>query len=302
MYGALVHSCERIGAGLPPQRPAPQTYMWESCGAAMEYLIIPNWENHQHYKDRSPPWIKLSTSTFQDYEFARLQDASKLLAVCIWTLASRYSTSTEGRIPCDFEFIKRQCNLSDFVTIDNLQELINKGFLISDSVMLAECKQGVRPETYSKEAYSKETETEKKPPTPLQGGDDFILPYWISTQVWNEFVEMRKRQKKNPTTKAKNLVVRELEKLQSQGHDPTEVLEQSIRNGWIDVYPIKEKNNGNPEGFRTRQRKAAFAASGLAEGKREPTAYEIITSQAGGNSQPISEAIPALLIGKREPN
>lgn len=125
-------------------------------------LTVKNWEKFQHYKDRNPPWIKLSTSTFQDYEFGKLHDASKLLAVCIWTLASR---SKDGQVPYDFEWIKSQCNLSSVVKLDNLKELIKHGFIIDASEMLAECKQVAIPETYSeysKEAYSKEAETDTR--------------------------------------------------------------------------------------------------------------------------------------------
>lgn len=120
------------------------------------YLKIKKWEEFQHYKDRNPPWIKLATDLFQDYDFSRLQDASKLLAVCIWTLGSR---SKDGTIPYDFDYIKSQSCLGTLVKPEHLQELINKGFLIDASNMLAECLQDASPETEG-EAYRKETETE----------------------------------------------------------------------------------------------------------------------------------------------
>jgi hypothetical protein len=114
-------------------------------------LKVKNWEKYQHYRDRCPPWIKLDTRTFQDYDFACLQDASKLLALCIWTLASR---SKDGSVPADFAWMKSQCGLGDFVKIENLKELIDKGFILDASKMLASCKQSARPETET------ETETE----------------------------------------------------------------------------------------------------------------------------------------------
>lgn len=120
------------------------------------YLKIKKWEEFQHYKDRNPPWIKLATDLFQDYDFSRLQDASKLLAVCIWTLGSR---SKDGTIPYDFDYIKSQSCLGSTIKPEHLQELINKGFLIDASNMLAECLQDASPETEG-EAYRKETETE----------------------------------------------------------------------------------------------------------------------------------------------
>lgn len=99
-------------------------------------LQVKNWGEHQHYKDRKPPWIKLKTDVFSDYEFAMMQDASKLLLMCIWTLASR---SEDGSVPYDFEFIKSFGQLKS-VTQNNLKELIDKGFLIA-SIPIADCKQ-----------------------------------------------------------------------------------------------------------------------------------------------------------------
>jgi hypothetical protein len=125
----------------------------------VSYLKVKDWEQFQHYKDRNPPWIKLSTDTFQDYEFSRLQDASKLLAICIWTLASRYKDPKKGLVPADFKYIKSQCGLGDFVKEEHLKELIEQGFVIDASNMLADRKQSAIPET---ETYSKETEEEKK--------------------------------------------------------------------------------------------------------------------------------------------
>lgn len=120
-------------------------------------LKIKDWQSFQHYKDRNPPWIKLQTDTFQNYDFSRLQSASKLLAICIWTLASR---SKDGTVPHDFDYIKTWGQLGKDVTENNLKELINKGYLIDDSNALADCKQSAIPETeaYSKETYRKETE------------------------------------------------------------------------------------------------------------------------------------------------
>lgn len=116
-------------------------------------LQVRNWAVFQHYKDRNPPWIKLATDTFQNYEFSRLQDASKLLAVCIWTLAAR---SKDGSVPDDFAYIKSQGCLGELVTEENMQELISSGFLVKASKSLAERKQTACPETEG------EGETEKR--------------------------------------------------------------------------------------------------------------------------------------------
>jgi hypothetical protein len=56
---------------------------------------------------------------------------------------------------------------------------------------------------------------------------------------------MRKKIRKPLTTRGVNLIVNELAKLKEQGHEIGEVLDQSTRNNWPDVYPLKGKHNGN---------------------------------------------------------
>lgn len=110
----------------------------------MGRLSVKNWSRFQHYKERRPPWIKLATDTFQNYEFSRLQSASKLLALCIWTLASR---SDDGSVPDDFEYLRDQGCLGNSVTLEHLNELIKQGFMVRDSAALAPRKQSAMPET-----------------------------------------------------------------------------------------------------------------------------------------------------------
>lgn len=87
-----------------------------------EYIRVVNFEKFQHYKDRTPPWIKLYNDILDDYEFSCLQDASKLHLVLIWLLASR----TDNRIPADSGWIERKISATENV---NLDELIKAGFL-----------------------------------------------------------------------------------------------------------------------------------------------------------------------------
>lgn len=107
-------------------------------------LRVKNWHKFQHYSDRCPPWIKLQTDTFQNPDFTRLQAASKLLALCIWTLASR---SKDGFVEDDFDYIIQWGFLVGQAKKEHLQELVDKGFIIRDSEMLAEGEQVASPET-----------------------------------------------------------------------------------------------------------------------------------------------------------
>jgi hypothetical protein len=73
----------------------------------MNYLRVKNWTEFQHYKDRNPPWIKLHRTLLDDYEFSRLQDASKAHLMLIWLFASQ----KDGLVPDDPEFLKMKLGL-----------------------------------------------------------------------------------------------------------------------------------------------------------------------------------------------
>lgn len=118
----------------------------------MNFLRVKNWESFQHYKDRSPPWVKLHRDLLRDYSFSCLQDASKAHLMLIWLLASQL----DNKIPHDPEWIRKQIGSSEPV---NLKPLIDAGFLIPEqdaTKTLAPCKQSAMLET--------EAETEKEKP------------------------------------------------------------------------------------------------------------------------------------------
>jgi hypothetical protein len=79
------------------------------------------------------------------------------------------------------------------------------------------------------------------PPKTPKG--DFVLPDWIHQQDWKDFEEVRRKIKKPMTDRARAAIVAKLEKMMNEGKDPREVLENSIRNGWQDVYEPKSKGN-----------------------------------------------------------
>lgn len=66
-------------------------------------------------------------------------------------------------------------------------------------------------------------------------------PSWIDAEVWLAFVEMRKAKGKRApfTDRAAKMIVNELDRLRGVGHNPDEVLKQSVMNGWSGVFPLK---------------------------------------------------------------
>ncbi len=78
---------------------------------------VKNFERFQHYKDRSPPWIKLYNELLDDYAFGLLPDASKLHLVAIWLLASR----SNNRIPHDSVWIAKRISATEKVDLELLR-------------------------------------------------------------------------------------------------------------------------------------------------------------------------------------
>jgi hypothetical protein len=78
-------------------------------------------------------------------------------------------------------------------------------------------------------------------------GSAFALPMWVDQQLWDDFIEMRKKIKKPATDRAKQLLVNELQKLVEQGYGQEEIIGNSIKNCWQDFYA--PKHNGNSRGF-----------------------------------------------------
>lgn len=109
----------------------------------MSFLQIKNWEKFQHYKDRSPPWIKLHRELLDDYEFSCLQDASKAHLMLLWLLASQL----DNKIPADQKWLKNKLGLTHNI---DLKELIDKGFLVrlhDASKPIADCPPETEGET-----------------------------------------------------------------------------------------------------------------------------------------------------------
>ena len=84
--------------------------------------------------------------------------------------------------------------------------------------------------------------------------DIYILPEWIDKDTWEAFLEMRRKKRAVPTERAKQLLVKELEKLRGEGHDPNEVLNQSIMRNYTGVFPLKGGQDGAHQGHSGARR------------------------------------------------
>lgn len=103
---------------------------------------------------------------------------------------------------------------------------------------------------------SRSEPSKPEPPKP-KAQAPFVLPGWISRDSWEGFEEMRKKIRKPMTDRARGMIVSELGKLNNRGFAPAEVLDQSTRNCWQDVYELKTKqgsSNGHVSKAQQRER------------------------------------------------
>ena len=81
--------------------------------------------------------------------------------------------------------------------------------------------------------------------------DDVFLENHFSEELEitiKDFIDMRKAIKKPMTTKALELLIRNLEKLTNLEEEKIAILNQSIEHGWQTVYPLKQLNNSTGKG------------------------------------------------------
>ena len=106
-------------------------------------LIPKNWEKFQHYKHRSPPWIKLHRDILDDFDWWSLPIASRAIAPCLWLLASceedgEFDASPE-KLAFRFRMTEKDIQLA-------IKPLIDKGYFICASDVLAPCYQDAMSE------------------------------------------------------------------------------------------------------------------------------------------------------------
>lgn len=179
-------------------------------------LIPKNWDNFQHYKHRSPPWIKLHRNLLDDMHYQRLPIASKALAPMLWLLASE---SNSGVIEKTTEEIAFRLRMLEKDVINAIKPLIDNGFFSDADNMLAECLQDATTEK-RQSRVREEKEKEKETDT----------PDGVSPSIFKDYLAIRKA-KKSPLTKTA------LEGLQREADKAKMTLDQVMQlcceRGWI---------------------------------------------------------------------
>lgn len=90
------------------------------------------------------------------------------------------------------------------------------------------------------EKYKEKRKSKKKEKEP-----EIELPKFLSIEQWEEFLEHRKSIKSPMSFLAQKKAINLLNKFYAEGQDITEILDQSIRNGWKGLFPLQ---NFKPQG------------------------------------------------------
>lgn len=71
-----------------------------------------------------------------------------------------------------------------------------------------------------------------------------IIPDWLDKELWESFLQFRKEVKSKMTDHAQDLAIKKLDKWRKAGHDPKEIIENSIINGWKGLFEPKGNHHG----------------------------------------------------------
>lgn len=106
----------------------------------------------------------------------------------------------------------------------------------------AEARRNARSTTVQRPLTNRSTNhkpltSNQEPLKPLS----LTLPDWLPVEPWNDYVKHRGSKF---THRAKELTLAQLAKMVQSGHDPTEILQTSIANGWKGIFEPKSKGSG----------------------------------------------------------
>ncbi len=176
-------------------------------------------------------------------------------------------------------------SLSNFYTF-NMQEMMGVGSIRPQGGVTQ------TPGVGSNRPPNQELKPVNKPKDKNLG--EFVLPDWVDREAWDAYEEMRIRNKKPMTHKARAMVISKLEAFEAKGFTSTEVLEQSVISGWTGVFePRRSNGNGNADGkFQQTQQNLAATLRGLREDRDSSGRDGDVEAgySDGGVSQGILEA------------
>lgn len=131
-------------------------------------MKVKNWSEFQHFKDRTPPWIKLYRYLLDDPDWHELDGESAKTLVMLWLIASE-DKEMEGNLP-SLKALAFRIRTSESKLKQSLTKL-SHWLIQDDDKLISDCHQVVIPETET------ETETYTEAETYLCAFNEFWLAY-----------------------------------------------------------------------------------------------------------------------------
>lgn len=185
-------------------------------------LRIKNWQKFQHFKDRTPPWVKLYREILDDPDWHSLDsDAAKVL-IGLWLIASEDETKT-GTLP-DVRKLAFRLRISEKQLNQALTKLSH--WVIQDDIE-------VISERYQLDAPETETETETDIQPERKNARFAALEYLksegVQEQVAIDWLAVRKAKKAANTQTAFDAVKEEAKKA---GMSMADAIAFATKSGW----------------------------------------------------------------------
>jgi hypothetical protein len=208
---------------------------------------IKSWKQYQHYKDRTPPWIKLHQSILTSEAWILGSDATRVLMVASMLLASR-SETFDGVFSGNPDYVKRVCYLNE---APDFKPLIENDFLelVHDaSAPLAECLPRGEERQRRDRGETEEnigTTCVKNEQTPRFAAAQYLSGLGVDDGVIRDWLAHRKAKKAAPTETAIKGIIREAG---LAGWTLEQALREMCSRGWTGFkaeWVAKNGGNGN---------------------------------------------------------
>jgi hypothetical protein len=164
-------------------------------------MRIKNWNEFQHFKDRTPPWIKLYRYLLDDPDWHSLSGDEAKTLIMLWLVASE-DKQMEGNLP-PVKNIAFRFRISEKELNQRLNKLSN-WLILDDNDVISSCYQDDIPEERQRQRQSKEDNK--------YAGKIFKVPDGIDLPLWDDFLKVRIAKRLPMTDTALNGIVKEAEK------------------------------------------------------------------------------------------
>jgi hypothetical protein len=267
----------------------------------MSVIALKNWERHQHYKDRDPPWVKLYRDLLTSESWVLGTDVSRVVQVASILLAARYSNAIPNVWNVFRKVTSIDCTEAQFS--DALSHLVATNFLeiqqcasVANPVAqvasngLAKCS----TEAEAEKSRAEGDKTRARDPVPRESGDALcrtpsaedvlaeMSDSWkadvegVNVEALQRFFDFVAREI-NPPSKRKEFSpsarIATAKKLAGMGDADlqAQVVEQSISNDHATLYALKDRPS----------KQAASAAQSIADQRRELSGLKLRAEAIG---------------------